>query len=289
MNKGIKLSLYLSLFVMLGVTFYVIRPDMTEAEKAAIPIIEKNVQARGGLNAWRAIDSMTMSGQMDAGKKRPVEAIIRTALERRPANIRSLNPAADLQKTADQGDRVIRLPYQLELQRPRKMRLELNFQGQTAIQVYNGSQGWKLRPFLGRHEVENYTAEELKLAAAQQDLDGPLIDYSKKGSRIELEGSDPVEGNEAYRLKVTLKDGQIRHVWVDKNTYLDIKIDGSKRMDGKIRPVSTFLRDYQSVDGVQIPHTLITSVEGVPGAETIRVDTVVLNTHIDDSRFSKPD
>jgi hypothetical protein len=64
------------------------------------------------------------------------------------------------------------------------MRLEIEFHGQTAIQIYDGVQGWKLRPYLNRHEVERFTAEELKTASTQADLDGLLINYAAKGSKV---------------------------------------------------------------------------------------------------------
>ena len=46
--------------------------------------------------------------------------------------------------------------------------------GQTAIQVFDGINGWKVRPFLNRNEVEPFTAEELKTASMQTELDGSL-------------------------------------------------------------------------------------------------------------------
>jgi len=49
----------------------------------------------------------------------------------------------------------------MELQRPAQDRsLEIEFNNQKAIQVFDGTNGWKLRPFLNRHEVETYTPDE---------------------------------------------------------------------------------------------------------------------------------
>src|ERR1700731_597961 len=103
----------------------------------AAQIAEKNVSARGGLQAWRAVKTMSMSGKMDAG-----------------------------------GTQNVQLPFVLEKKRPRKTRLEIQFAGQTAVQTYDGVAGWKLRPFMGRKTVEPFTAEELGLAAAEAELDG---------------------------------------------------------------------------------------------------------------------
>jgi hypothetical protein len=221
---------------------------------SAAQIVEKNVAARGGLQAWRAVKTMSMSGKLDAGGKQNVQ-----------------------------------LPFVLEMERTRKTRLELQFNGQTAVQVYDGTNGWKLRPFLNRHEVEPYTPEELKSASMQTDLDGPLVDYAVKGTKVELAGVQQVEGHDAFNLKLTLKIGQVQHVWVDAQTFLDVKVEGTpRRLDGKFHPVATYFRDYRSVNGLMIPYVNETVVEGVKRTEKIMVEKVVVNPNLEASRFSKP-
>jgi hypothetical protein len=193
------------------------------------------------------------------------------------------------------------LPFTLELERPRMLRLEILFAGKTAIQVYDGTNGWKLRPFLNRMDVEPYTEEELKLAAMQTELDGALIDYAAKGSKVELEGTEKVEDRDTYKLKVTMKDGHETHVWVDAQTFLEAKVEGQpRRMDGKIHPVEVYYRDYRAVNGLQMPFLLETRV--VPLATTgaaaqreqhyqpekIALDKIVVNPKLDASDFTKP-
>jgi outer membrane lipoprotein-sorting protein len=124
------------------------------------------------------------------------------------------------------------LPFTMDLKRSRKQRLELEFAGKTALQVYDGTNGWKLRPYLNRLEVEPYTDAEKKSAAMQSDIDGPLVDYAAKGTRIELEGNDEVEGCDTHRLKLTMKDGHTMRVWVDAGTFLEIKMEGQPRRPG---------------------------------------------------------
>lgn len=261
----------------------------TPAERAAAPIIEKNVAARGGLQAWRAVQTMSMSGKMDAGKARdPAEAAM--AMQRASHRTSAERRQALLEGAKEDTGKPVQLPFVLEVERPRKMRLEIQFNGQTAVQVFDGTNGWKLRPFLGRHEVEAYTAEEEQAASEQQDLDGPLIDHTAKGTKVELEGKEQVEGRDAYKLKLTLKDGQVRHVWVDAETFLDAKMDGSpRRLDGKYHPVETYFRDYRAVDGLMIPHVLETTVEGVTGSQKVTIERVALNPKLDDSRFGRPE
>jgi len=187
------------------------------------------------------------------------------------------------------GKQNVQLPFLLEMKRHRKKRLELQFNGQTAVQVYDGTNGWKLRPFLNRHDVEPYTPEELKSASMQTDLDGPLVDYAAKGTKVELVGVQQVEGHDAYNLKLTLKSGQVQHIWVDAQTFLDVKVEGTpRRLDGKFHPVAMYLRDYRSVNGLMFPYVNETVVEGVKRTERIVVEKVILNPNLEEARFSKP-
>jgi outer membrane lipoprotein-sorting protein len=238
-------------------------------------VIEKNLAARGGLQAWRAVQTLSLSGKMQAGgnesQTRPVQGV-RTGGVQLPKR-----PAEQTQ-----------LPFRLELKRARKSRLELDFAGQTAVQVYDGAAGWKLRPFLNRHEVEPFTADEMKAVAMQPDLDGPLVDYAAKGTKVELEGMEKVEGNDAYRLKLTFNNGQSQRVWLDAKTLLETKIEGTpRRLDGKYHSVEVYYRDYRAVSGLMMPFVMETKVEGVRQTEKIMIEKISVNPRVEDSRFAK--
>jgi len=253
-------------------------PPASAAKLTAEQIVAKNVEARGGFQAWRAVQTLSISGQLDAGGNQ--------APGTRPQKYMTEHG----QKTVNQRpSEQAQLPFRLELARGSKSRLEIDFRGQTAVQVYDGSQGWKLRPFLNRHEVEPYSADEMKAVAMQADLDGPLVDYGAKGTKIELDGVDKVEGNECYRLKLTLKNGQSFHVWIDEKTFLETKIDGTpRRLDGKYHDVEIYYRDYRKVDGLTMPFLTETKVQGVGQTEKIVVDKIVVNPKLAPDQFAKP-
>lgn len=257
-------------------------------ERAAEQLIEKNAAARGGLEAWRQVKSMALSGTLEAGAPRDPLALAQAYLRARTETRPELRRALAHRQAAGPAKQVV-LPFTMELKRPRSSRLELVFQGQRAVQVYDGARGWKLRPFLGRREVEPYTDEELALASQQAALDGPLLDHAAKGERVELAGTERLEGRDTYKLKVTSPAGQARNVWVDGQTFLEVRVDGTRRMDGKPRQVLTWFRDYKPVGGLLIPHTLETTVEGVAGSEKIVIEHVSLNPALADARFSKPE
>ena len=261
---------------------------------SAVDIADKNVAARGGLQAWRAVQTMSLAGKLGAGGNQ------RAALPVPNPGPGGAGRRSSRQTLASRPAEEVQLPFVMELQRPRKMRFELQFNGQTAIQVFDGSSGWKLRPFLNRRVVEPYTTEEMKTASMQADLDGPLVDYAAKGTRVELAGIEKVEDRDTYKLKLTMKDGQAIHVWIDAQTFLEAKIEGQpRRLDGTYHPVEVYFRDYRPVNGLQIPFVLETKVlpvaqtalglkdPPVPAEKTI-IDTVVVNPKLDESLFSKP-
>ena len=259
---------------------------------SAAQIVDKNVAARGGLQAWRAVQSLSLTGKLAAGgNQRPS---LQMPNQGHLPGVKSVLP----QRPAEE----VQLPFVMELKRPRKTRFELQFDGQTALQVYDGANGWKLRPFLNRRAVEPYTAEEMEIASRQADLDGPLVDYAAKGSRVELAGREKVENRDTYKIKLTLKNGQVVHVWIDAQTFLEAKMEGQpRRLDGTPHPVEVYFRDYRHVQGLQIPYLLETRVLPVTRKNTmglrdvpvppekIVIETVQVNPTLDETHFSRPE
>jgi hypothetical protein len=274
--RSINLLCAMLMFAFLPLSMAGSDTKATAPQMSAAAVVDKNIAARGGLTAWRAVHTMEMKGTMEAG-----------------GNQRSAIPVPHEGRGVDvvppRSKEQAQLPFVMDLKRGRMVRLEIEFKGQTAVQVYNGTQGWKLRPFLNRHEVESFTPQELQAASMQSDLDGSLIDYAAKGSTVELEGADKVDGRNSYKLKVTDKNGNVRHVWVDSETFLETKIEGTpRRLDGKFHPVAVYLRDYRSVSGLMMPYLLETAVEGVRDTEKIKIDNIVSNPKLDESRFAMP-
>jgi len=262
----------------------------SEAKLSAAAIVEKNVAARGGLQAWRGVQTMSMQGRLGAGGNRRATVPVPIPDQKSSRQALPTRPAEEVQ-----------LPFLMELKRPGKMRMELQFNGQTAVQVYDGANGWKLRPFLNRLVVEPYTAEEKKMSSLPADVDGYLVDYAAKGTQIELVGREKVEDRDTYKLKLTMKNGQAIHDWIDAQTFLEAKVEGQpRRLDGVYHPVEVYYRDYRPVSGLQIAHILETKVLPVARTaqgfkdpliptEKIIIEKVVVNPKLAESRFSKPE
>ena len=259
-----------------------------KANLSATEIVNRNVAARGGLQAWRSVQSMVWTGKLGAGGN-----------QRSPIPLSGAGKGNARIPTDPRPKEEVQLPFVMKMQRPRKVRFEILFKGQTAVQVYDGANGWKLRPYLNRLEVEPFT-EETRIASMQSDLDGPLVDYAAKGTRVELEGMEKVEDREAYKLKLTMKDGHSLHLWIDARTFLEAKIEGSpRRLDGLEHPVEVYYRDYRVVNGLQIPFVLETRVLPLMDSssrkagpalptEKIAIEAVEVNSKLDAQLFSKP-
>jgi hypothetical protein len=280
-----------AIFLLVTLTASLVLAADTQSARtrlSAAQIVDKNVAARGGLQAWRAVQTLSLQGKMGAGGNQRPTLAVPTPHSKELANTLPRRSAEEAQ-----------LPFLMEMKRPRKVRMELQFKGQTAVQVYDGANGWKLRPFLNRQEVEPFSQEELKIASHQDDLDGPLVDYAAKGSHVDLEGTEKVEGRDNYKLKVTEKTGHTFHMWLDTQTFLETKIEGQpRRLDGTQHPVEVYYRDFRTVDGLQIPFVIETRVlpvgtnalglrdTPVP-SEKIVIEKVVVNPKIEEKLFSK--
>ena len=218
-------------------------------------IVANNVKARGGLEAWRKIETMVISGHLVTG-----------------------NQAMPV------------VPFVQQQARPNKMRFEVHMRDKTSLRVFNGVEGWKLRPSPGGpSQLLAYTTEDIEAARNAPGIDGPLIDCQAKGVHVDVDGIDEVAGRKAYRLKVKLASGATRRWWIDAASFLDVKYERESRTQaGQATTVSVSFANYKSVDGLQIPYSIITGQENGKVTEAMVIEQVILNRPMGDDVFSEP-
>jgi outer membrane lipoprotein-sorting protein len=216
-------------------------------------LIAKNVEARGGLEKMKAVKSIRMTGKMTMG------------------------PGMEA-------------PISLELKRPNSVRMEFTIQGNTGVQAYDGKDGWSIDPFGAKQEAEPLSADDMKDIEEQADLDGPLVDYKAKGHTVELLGKEKVEGSDTYKLKITLKSGDIRYQFLDADTFLTIREESKRMVRGTEQEVESTVGDYKDVGGgLLMPHSIQNGAKGRPEKQNIALETVELNPNLDDARFKMPE
>lgn len=121
------------------------------------------------------------------------------------------------------------------------------------------------------------------------DFDGFLVDYRDKGHAIALEGRSKVSGADAYKLKVTMKSGAVRYVYLDAATYLERRHEATIELAPGRRVATTIdYSDWREVSGVQFPFA-IEEERDAPGQTfvhyTKRID---VNVPLDDAMFRMP-
>ncbi len=160
--------------------------------------------------------------------------------------------------------------------------------GQTVVQAYDGTVAWAVVPFTGKPEPQRMSAEDWKDMELQADMDGPLVNYQAKGHRVEVMGVEKLGGGEAWRLKVTLRNGDVRDIYLDLKTHLQVLTVARRTIEGKEVEVASEVGDYRRVMDVMLPHSFETKARGITRKQSVRFEKIDINVAIDDSRFAMP-
>ena len=172
--------------------------------------------------------------------------------------------------------------------RPGMTRDEITLQGMVAVVAYNGKAGFKIMPFQGKKDPEPLGEEELKAVLEEADFDGPLVNYQQKGNKIEFVGMEAVDGTDAFKLKVTLANGEVRLYYMDTDYYVPIKIVTKRIIRGAEIETETLLGDYKEVNGWYLPFSIESGPIGSQDKEKVALDKIEANVPIEDSRFDQP-
>jgi len=175
-----------------------------------------------------------------------------------------------------------------ENKRPNKVREEFSLQGLTGVNAYDGHTGWKIEPWQGKKDAEALSEEEMREIVEDADFDEPLINYQQKGNKVELVGTEQVEGTDVFKLKVTLASGDVRYYYMDTDYYVPIKIEKKRMIRGAEQEFETSLGDYKEVAGWYLPYSIESGRKGSEDRQKITLEKIEANVPIDDRRFQKP-
>ncbi len=219
--------------------------------QTADELIAKNIQARGGMEKIKAIKSLRTVSKFEAGGG-------------------------------------LSLSMGEENQRPNLVRETVSLQGMTAVQAYDGATGWQIQPFGGKKDPELMGEDDLRDLLLDADLEGPLVDYKAKGSTVEYLGHDVVDGDDALRLKVTLKNGDIIYDYLDPDTFIEIRREIQQFIRGSVRNRVVGLGCYKPVAGVMFPFSISQGTKDHPDDQTTTVQKMEANVAIDGADFAVP-
>lgn len=243
-------SLSIALLAVLAVAGLAAGADAQDLDE----IIAMNLEAKGGEEAIRAVDTARVTG------------------------------------TLTMGGGQMEAPFTWEWKSPNKMRIEFTLQGMTAVQAYDGETGWQIMPFMGSAEPQKMTGDQLDSLEDQSDFAGPLVDPEEKGYTLELVGEEEVDGTPAYKIQATQEDGDVTYIFLDKDYGLEIQSQAKRTLQtGQEMEVTTAIGDYKEVDGLMLAHSYDVQIPGGPGGQTLVFDNVELNVELPDSRFEMPE
>jgi hypothetical protein len=223
------------------------KPQLTVDE-----LVAKNVAAKGGADALRALQSVRLNGKM----------------------------------LVNEGQ--IQLGYAETKKRPDEVRTEATLQGMTAVEAYDGKEGWRISPFQGRKDPEKMSADDVKPLMEDAEIDGPLVNWKEKGSTLEYVGREDVDGTSAYKIKVVRKNGDVNFVYLDPDHFLEIRILTQRIRHGAQEETETDVGDYEKIGGVFIPFSIEGGRKGDPDKQKVVIEKAEANVPVDDTIFHFP-
>lgn len=164
------------------------------------------------------------------------------------------------------------------------MRSDTKIMENELVQAYDGTTAWAIMPTMmgGSGSAEALSPEMAKGIDSQKDP-FPFLNYAEKGNKIELVGTEKVNGNDTHRLKITYKDGAISEFWLNATDGQMVKVAATQ--NGQTGEV--FYSNFKEFNGVTFPMTMVTEN---PQAGKITIDTknITINGIIDEEIFKLP-
>src|SRR5271165_7401546 len=220
--------------------------------QTADELVTKNIEAKGGLEKIKAVKTLRITGRAEQPDNPPLTVVIEHA-------------------------------------RPDEIRQDITLAGMTMVQAYDGKAGWMIQPFGGRKDPQLMGEDDLRDLTVDADIDGPLVDYHAKGNTVEYMGHDTVDGDDALRLKVTLKNGDVLYYDLDPDTYLEIRRETQEFIRGSVKENVTEYGSYKPVDGVMYPFSRAVWPKSDPTQVlTVSIDKVEVNMPLAESQFAVP-
>lgn len=209
--------------------------------QTADEVVNKYITAIGGTEKLRAINSVVRKGTLNAnGMKIPI-------------NSYTVNGKG--------------------------MRQDYTVNGMTGFTILTSTDGWNYNPFMGQSKAEPMTADDVKKDQDELDATDDLLDYASKGTTVEYLGTDDVEGTECYKLKLTMKSGKEKTVYISTEDNMLVKTSEKVTANGQEQEASVMYSNYKEVNGIKFAFA-INSPFG-----PIDFDSIEINTEVDDALF----
>ena len=187
--------------------------------QSADEIIQKHIEAVGGLENWKKIKTMKLTGNISM-----------------------------------QG---MEMPVTITTQNSKGMKVEFSMNGMTGYMIVTDKAGWNYVPFGGQTKPEALPDEMVKQMQDALDVQGSLIDYKAKGHKVVYLGKDDVEGTDCFKLKMTKANGKEETLYFDASNYYHIRSVEKTTANGKeVEQTSTYGNFQKLPEGIVCPMSI---------------------------------
>jgi len=184
------------------------------------------------------------------------------------------------------------LPVRLFWATRNRLRIELSMQGNVVIQVFDGSTAGNFltTPSTGYQERLPMTADEgrdLARNAAEFDLTDFLA-YDRDGATVELQGRQPLDGREVFKIRWTRRSGDAAVLFIDANTFLEVRRESLVRVSGVEYETESKGSDFRDVSGLMVPFRQESRPKGASEGVVLEFTRFEINPQILDTAFVRP-
>jgi len=229
------------------------------ATPSADEILERNFAALGGKDRIRSLRTLSFEGTDQAGGKS--------------------------------------VPVRVYWKRPDRLRIEAPEQGLDKVQAFDGESAWSTYPGLPGFRPEKLPSAARDALRDQADLvEGPTFDYAAKGNKVELLGKEKLADGEAWRLQLTLANGEVRMLWFDCASELQVREERSQTQGDRVLTTESALSDFRPAGGILFAHRVETrfrvAIGGAPAAfgepSVFTIEKIATDSELPDSLFAFP-
>ena len=172
----------------------------------------------------------------------------------------------------------MQMPMTMWMKNPNKIKTVTSINGQEMIQVFDGVKGYTVNPMTGSSAPMEMTSEEIKQTIRTNVFQNYMATYLKNG-QLKLDGDEKVNDKPAFKLKATIEGGTVVDLFIDKASYLMVKISTSTSAIS----FDSFPTDYTETNGFLLPMKTITKAQGMEFV--MNFTKVEVDTPMDDSIF----
>lgn len=226
---------------------------------------------------------VTLAAQATSPQSQPsVDEVVAKHLEAMGGldRLKDIQTMKKVAKVTAQGRETTMTMY---FKRPNLSRQEIMVDGKQVISAFDGTTPWIINPMAGVNRPVAVSGAQAATIREDSSFDSPLVDYKSRGTLIDYVGREPLGDGEAHHLRVTTVSRQVRHLYLDAKTYLELKF-AAEVNSAKLEQLSS---DYRDVDGVKVAYHLETIVNGTKQGD-LRLESVEFNLPIETALFKMP-